>query len=435
MFKYHIRERKLMAMLTKFITIAPMYHNYALCIDFAKHWFMEKFSPDFFSYIHLDGSHVFSEITKYKKEDIINHSDKDRGYLIIVPQLDESYNRNFLDMNYFGVDQFINTTSLDRAFFQDPVNKRYIMMKMDMTLMNFTFRIKMPSRAQQLDLFKYMKLAFRIGLAETKYINTDYLLPYPMMLSVAKDCGFTIENDRIKEPIKFLKYLNSRSYLPIIYKHSNVNGHDEYFVRMDHVPVLMNFTDISKDDGVKLGHLQDEFGIEMNISVRFPSMQLYIYYTESREKFIPRDKNVYAMDNTLVMALHQSDEPPAVNDKCWNLYIKTDYQADTLREPLVINMKDLFSGEELERLIGKHLDSFINPNLFMDIELFNDGRKINSHMDWDNMVLYADDYHLTKLISTIAIYVDLNYINDQRLERDRERTTNTPRIRPAHEEY
>ena len=73
MFEYHIRERKLMAMLTKFITIAPMYHNYALCIDFTKHWFMEKFSPDFFSYIHLDGSHVFSEITKYKKEDIINH--------------------------------------------------------------------------------------------------------------------------------------------------------------------------------------------------------------------------------------------------------------------------------------------------------------------------------------------------------------------------
>ena len=204
---------------------------------------------------------------------------------------------------------------------------------------------------------------------------------------------------------------------------------------MDHVPVLMNFTDISKDDGVKMGHLQDEFGIEMNISVRFPSMQLYIYYTESKEKFIPRDKNVYAMDNTLVMALHQSDEPPAVNDKCWNLYIKTDYQADTLREPLVINMKDLFSGEELERLIGEHLDSFINPNLFMDIQLFNDGRKINYHMDWDNMILYADDYRLTKLISTIAIYVDLNYINDQRLERDRERTTNTPRIRPAHEEY
>ena len=98
-------------------------------------------------------------------------------------------------------------------------------------------------------------------------------------------------------------------------------------------------------------------------------------------------------------------------------------------------MKDLFSGEELERLIGEHLDSFINPNLFMDIQLFNDGRKINSHMDWDNMILYADDYRLTKLISTIAIYVDLNYINDQRLERDRERTTNTPRIRPAHEEY
>ena len=50
------------------------------------------------------------------------------------------------------------------------------------------------------------------------------------MLSIASDCGFKIEEDRIKEPIKFLTYLNSRSFCPIIYKRSNINDKEEYFV-------------------------------------------------------------------------------------------------------------------------------------------------------------------------------------------------------------
>ena len=184
---------------------------------------------------------------------------------------------------------------------------------------------------------------------------------------------------------------------------------------MDQLPVRIGLESLSKDDGTKNGHINTDFNIEMNINVRFPSMQLYVYFTRSIERFIPQDKEVYNIDNTLMMALHQMQDPPPVNDKGWNLYIKTDYQADDFSH-LEIDMNELFEGELLY-MIESHKRRFVSPDVFMEIQLYNDGVKQPAFMDWSNMILHCFNNNLTKLISTIALYVDLNYINTQRIEK------------------
>ena len=140
--------------LNKNITVAPLHQSYALCVEYMKHWFLQKFDSDFFSWIHVDGSHVFGNITKYTRQEIMSHNSDDRASLIIIPTIDDDYNRDRLDQNLFGLDQFINTTKIDKAFLQDPINHKYIMMKMDMMLLNFTYRVKVPTRAMQLDIQK-----------------------------------------------------------------------------------------------------------------------------------------------------------------------------------------------------------------------------------------------------------------------------------------
>lgn len=412
--EFDIRSLKKEVMLNRFITVSPLHHNYALCIDYIRKWFMEKFEKDYFNFVHLDGSHVFGEINRLSKEQIISHIKSDHAILTISPTIDESYDRERIDMNLFGLDQYINTTKIDKAFFQDPINNKYIMMKMDMIKMGFSFKVKVPSRAMQLDLYNYMKLAFRMGLSETKDVDSDYLIPYPLILSIAKDCGFEIKDDRIAHPIRLLTYLNSRSYVPILYKRSNISDKEEYFIRMTNLPVHIKLDDMTKDDGDKKGHLTDNFGIEMNITVRFPSMQLYVYFSKTETKFVPQDKAVYNINNTLVMALHQTDDPPPVNDNGWNLYIRTDWEEDDYGS-IRINMDELFEGE-LRMMIENHKKRFVSPAVFMDIQLFNDGTKVNSYMNWDDMTLECDA-RVRKLISTIAIYIDLDYLNTQRMER------------------
>lgn len=400
--------------LNRNITVAPLHQSYALCVEYMKHWFLQKFEPDFFSWTHIDGSHVFGDITKYTRQEIMSHNFNDKAALTIIPTIDDDYNRDKLDQNLFGIDQFINTTKIDKAFLQDPINHKYIMMKMDMMLLNFTYRVKVPTRAMQLDVQKYMKLAFRTNLSETCDVDLDYVMPYPMMLFIAKDLGFKIKDDKICEPLKFLTYLNSRSYIPITYRRSNVNAREEYFVRVDHLPVRLLIKDVTKDDGNRYGHLADDFNVEMQVETRFPSMQLFIYFTREQITSVTFGKEAYNIDNTLMMSLHYYDDPPAINDKGWKLTINAQWEEE---KPGIINidLNDLFDGE-LSQISNYLVSKFISPNVFIDIQIYSGGMKLEDiSIDWGNMKLTAKNPS-DKLISTLAIYIDLNYLNSIRAE-------------------
>ena len=409
-----IKNTTIEKQLNKNITVAPLHQSYALCIEYMKHWFLKKFDEDFFSWIHVDGSHVFGDIMKYNRQEIMSHNSDDRASLTIIPTIDDDYNRDKLDQNLFGIDQFINTTKIDKSFFQDPINHRYIMMNMDMMLLNFTYKLKVPSRAMQLDVQKYMKLAFRTNLSESQDVDLDYVMPYPMMLFIAKDLGFEVKNDRICEPIKFLTYLNSRSYIPITYKRSNVNAREEYFVRVDHLPVRLLIKDVTKDDGNKYGHLSDDFGIEMQVEVRFPSMQLFIYFTKQELTEVKFGKEAYNIDNTLMMSLHYYDDPPVINDKGWKLTINAQWEEE---KPGTINidLNELFDGE-LSQISNYLISKFISPSVFIDIQIYSAGMKLQDvNIDWSNMKLSAKNPS-DKLVSTLAIYVDLEYLNSARVK-------------------
>ena len=400
--------------LNKNITVAPLHQSYALCIEYMKHWFLKKFDPDFFSWTHIDGSHVFGDVMKYTRKEIMSHNSDDKASLTIIPTIDDDYNRDKLDQNLFGLDQFINTTKIDKSFFQDPVNSRYIMMKMDMMLLNFTYKVKVPTRAMQLDVQKYMKLAFRTNLSESQDLDLDYVMPYPMMLFIAKDLGFEVKDDRICEPIKFLSYLNSRSFIPITYKRSNVNAREEYFVRVDHLPVRLLIKDVTKDDGNRYGHLSDDFTIEMQVEVRFPSMQLYVYFTKKEFTEVTFGKEAYNIDNTLMMSLHYYDDPPAINDKGWKLAINAQWEEE--KTGLInIDLNELFDGE-LSQISNILLSRFISPSVFIDIQLYSNGtHQEDVNIDWNSMKLTANN-PTNKLVSTLAIYLDLEYLNSVRVE-------------------
>lgn len=400
--------------LNKNITVAPLHQSYALCVEYMRHWFLQKFKDDFFSWVHTDGSHVFGEMAKLDKKKIMTHMSDNKATLTIIPTIDDDYNRDRLDQNLFGIDQYINTTKIDKAFFQDPINHRYILMKMDMMLLNFTYRVKVPSRAMQLDLRKFMQLAFRTNLSETKDADLDYVMPYPMMLFIAKDLGFKItEDNRIAEPIKFLTYLNSRSYIPITYKRSNVNAREEYFVRVDHLPIRVLTKDVTKDDGNKYGHISDDFTVEMQAEVRFPSMQLYVYYTKEDFTKITFGDEVYNIENTLMMSLHYYDDPPPINTRGWKLTINAQWEEEKPGH-IDIDLNDLFDGE-LSQISNYLISKYISPAVFIDVQMYSGGIKLDTNIDWGEMKLHAEN-PTDKLVSTIAIYIDLEYLNSVRVD-------------------
>jgi hypothetical protein len=184
---------------------------------------------------------------------------------------------------------------------------------------------------------------------------------------------------------------------------------------------------ITKDDGNRAGHLTTDFGIEMNVNVRFPGMQLYVYHTKSEQIYTTQSKSAYNIDGAIMIAIHQMEPPPVINDRGWHKYIESDYQADA-PGPLEINMGELFEGELID-LINKHKSRFISPEVFMEIRLYNDGEFLTTEMDWNTMMLKCYDSP-RKLISSIVIYIDMGYLNDQRIIDEGVRKSRTYRHPP-----
>ena len=143
-------------------------------------------------------------------------------------------------------------------------------------------------------------------------------------------------------------------------------------------------------------------------------MQLFIYFTREEFTNVSFGKEAYNIDNTLMMSLHYYDDPPAINDKGWKLTINAQWEEE---KPGIINidLNELFDGE-LSQISNYLISKFISPNVFIDIQIYSAGIKLEDvDIDWGSMKLTAKN-PTDKLVSTLAIYIDLDYLNSARVE-------------------
>ena len=393
--------------------------SYSLCIEYMKEWFLKRFNKDFFgkdrAYVYVDGSHVFSEFNKLNKEQLLSRSEPNKGALAIVPTINDEFNREGIEDTMFGTDILVRRARHDDSFFKDKAHDRYASVQLTLINMTFTYKIRVETLAQQMDIFARMKQTFRVGYTWGEYIAMDYLIPTELILSMAIDAGYEVENGDIKNPIQFLNYMNSHSLWPILYKHRGINGLNEYFIRIPNMYVWINAKDISRDNGERIGHLNSKYTIEMNCEVRFPSAQYYVYHNTtinlSAQKYELNTFNEAAFEQVNAMRLFYI---PPVNDKGWNSYLYTEYEDDSNIE-LNIDFTELFANSEIELLIKHCLSIHVNPNLFLDIQLYNNTERIPTFMDWETLHMKT----IGKVISGksyIIVYMDLKYMNEHRID-------------------
>lgn len=408
-------------MLNSFLITPSMEFSYSLCIEYMKSWFLKRFNKHFFGdnyeFIYVDGSHVFDEFNLKDRQRLLMKAGPDQGALAIIPTIDDDFNREQLEDSFMGADIMVKRSRYQDSFFKDMKNDRYISTILTLISMNFVFKVRVETLAQQMDLFKRMKLMYRVGYTQGEYISMDYVLPRELMYSIALDAGYKIKNGEIENPIAFLSYLNRHSQLPILYKHRCVNGHNEFFTRMDNMYVWINAESISRDQGERLNSLTSKYTIEMNCKVRFPSAHYYIYHTAQKVLSANTGKDLEPSDSVFktVYNLRQFYIPPT-NPDGWNAYLYSEYEDDP-NKILEIEFEDFFEGNEIARLIKHALEIHINPRRFIDIELYNDGEHLDYHIEWATLKLttkekaYLGDTY-------IVIYLDLEYLNNHKVEVD-----------------
>lgn len=396
--------------LHKNISIPSEIHAYSLAIEYMQHWFLSKFDKDFFKTVFVNGKHVFDDFRKFTKQDLIK---REKPALAIIPTIDFDYNRDTLDLRLGGRDILTRPSSyFDDSIVKDSDNNIYLSMVLKQVQMNFSFRVRVGSRAEQIDLANFMRMAFRSGSTQSDRVDYDFHIPYEIILNIAKHAGFDVTKDKkgrevVQDISGFLKYLNAHSVSPILYKMRTINGNAEYFIRVEQMYThISNLDALSLDDGEREGQLDNNFHIEMNCILKIPAPQYYYYY--SRDELDIKFKKEKELAGLYEFVL---SSPPEKNEEGWENYIMTEW-TDSEKHIDTVCFKELLTNKEINTVIAHSIKTGISPRLFMDIKWFNDLEEVPVTIDWETYTINVNK-DMRSEVSSIAIYVDLEYINGQ----------------------
>lgn len=403
--------------LNRSICLPSNIQAYNMATQFVKHWFISKFDPDTFKTVYIDGKNAFDELRRVSKVELIK---RPKPSLAIVPSIDWNFNNENIDMYQFGLNTYQARGLYRDSFFKDPERNMYLGISMQTLMINFGIRCRVETRPQQLDMYKFIQLAHRVGSVYGEDVDLDFHIPYALMIQIAEESGFEVEYNsdnkkypKIKNIHGFLSYLNTHSSLPFLYKFRAENGKNEFFLRMQRMYVNINPSDLNADDGEREGHMNNNFTIDLGVEIRFPAPQLYAYYSSNDHKI----KTIYGAWNQSTGVVSSTYcfkgiEVPPVNAHGWNLWLSTTYEEDDVenKSNLVIDFKELFEGE-LAQYLQQCIHQGMSPAIFCDIIMINGGEKVFGKMDWDTMV-FTSVHSVRSMGTYIGVYLDMEYINN-----------------------
>lgn len=387
-------------------------HVYSFAVEYIKQWFLDKFPDNYFKGVNINEAHLLNSFKNFTIENAIKIS---TPALFITPQVEFDWDRDRVDMYQSGLSLYTRRNNINRAFFKDYETNSFLGIALDELKMIFNFKIKVKTRAQQIDLYKYMNMAFRIGSTQGEYITMDMHIPDNIICQLAKDIGFELneENNKVKNISSFMKYLNQHSIIPIIFKYRKMTGNYEFFLRMSKLYAHISCVDqLNTDDGENEGMTFTDFTVEFNCELKIPSPKMYMYYSIEEHDIMESLISNSETDSSLQLGMYNIRRQPIddYNEKHWNLYLKTEYVEDEVDIPLEINLLELFD-EELLNAIAYQTKMYLTSDMFIEFKLFNDGVKLPYTVDWNNFILKSDQ-NITNPMTSIGIYIDLVYLKE-----------------------
>lgn len=423
-------NNKLIEKLQCSLSMPSTTHTYSVITEFVRKWFLSKFTGQYFKHVHIEGKHVFDDFRKFDMSEVLK---RQKPLLAIIPKINLEYNRGMLDTNMFGIDMMMKTGRLERAVIRDYTRNVFIGTTLEQLELKYTFMMKVDSKAQQIDLYKYMTMAFSTGHVLEETIDLDFHLPYSMMVQLAKDSGFEVQDGSVKNVIEFVRHVNSISRLPVTFKYRTINGKMEFFIRYNNMEIIIEQeSQLNYDDGEKRGMLHKNYGLEMEITVRAPSPKFFVYYSSNEHDII---QNISTIDpNSTTDTIYpiytiEFETVPKINEKGWNQYILTDYYEPIDEQLLTIDFKGLFEeGADIYRVINLNNSIGVSPDNFIDFKIYNGNSSLIPYtMDWETVQMTLDTL-IESETTTISIYIDTDYVFEKIKEMDQMEKTRLKRV-------
>lgn len=405
----------------------PSYvHSLSIATEFIYNYVLSRFPDSFFETIHVSGKHPFEDFRRLQKGDMVK---RENPSVALSYSIQYDFDDNNLDWNLLSTSKYLKRSQWQRSFFKCPRRGLYLGMDLEAMMINYNFRFRVNTRAEQLDLYNRLRKVFRLGCTETRDIDCDFHLDRDMMTTIAKEAGFAVDetSGEVINPWNFVRFLNSHSQMPILYKPRMINQKFEYFLRMRNLPVHLDFQNpLDVDDGIQTGMVTSGFTIEFQIATRFPAARTFALYNEGKWHHgikVEKDEGIKVFSMKVL-------DIPEENYKGWPMYGHSDYAAeedeDIVKEIAIGELfkapVDIKVGTSLDDIIQDAIDQFVDPNVFIEIAVYTNDLAINGTgripimMDWPNRKIILPS-EIRSTYFYIAIYIDREYTNIKVIEK------------------
>lgn len=382
-------------------------NTYSIGMQYIKDWFFSKFDKDFFKATYVEQQHPLADFRQINT--ITKALKKTKPSVAIGSQISYDFNRDTLDLYQASSDTYLRRTKFNNAFFRDKEKNLNLSVVFKVLEINFSFKIRLSTRAQQLDTLESILLSFRVGSTQGEDITMDCHIPYPLMMQIASDAGFEIKEDKVVDVIGFVRYMNQHSVVPILYKYRTVNGKDEFFMRVSNLYTHISCLDFpSLDDGENTAQIYSNYVIELNVILKIPAPHFYAYHSTCNHEEM---KNISRRTKGDTIGLYNIKIPtiPEVDEHGWNQYLMTEYYSDEINTTIDIDMQDLFNNSDISNTIISSRNMYLSPEIFMNLKFYTNGDPVKYEIDWDTFKVHLLEPIYSNIIQ-ISVYVDINYV-------------------------
>lgn len=393
--------------LYKSLVTSSVVNSYSIAMQYMKDWFFSKFDKDFFKATYIEQQHPLADFRQINT--ITKALKKRKPSVAIGSQITYDFNRDTIDLYQAPPDTYLRRTKFNNAFFVDKEKNLNLSVVFRVLEINFTFKIRLSTKAQQLDTLENILLAFRVGSTQGEDITMDCHIPYPLMIQLASDAGFEVEDDKVVDIIGFIRYMNEHSVVPILYKYRTINGRNEFFMRMSNLYTHISCLDFpSVDDGENTGQVYSNFVIEMNATLKIPSPHFYAYHSTCNHEKI---RNITKKIKGDSIGLYNIKIPtiPEVDENGWSQYLLTEYYSDEINQTIDIEMEDLFKNSDIFNIIKITRNMYLSPEIFINLKFYTNGDLVKYEIDWDTFTVHLLDEIYSNIVQ-ISIYADIDYI-------------------------
>lgn len=396
----------------------PSYvHGYSLGIEYMYNWFKSKFPKDYFrGGIYIDGKNVLDDYKRLNEYAMKNIVKGENPRARMAAQVEYDYDREGIDLYQGPPEVYLRRSKHQDAFFKDYDRHMFLGMMPRAMRMNFAFKVRLNTRAQQQDCYNRMELYFRNGATQYEYISVDFHVPKYIMLNIADKAGFEIKKGEVVDVIEFIHYLNAHSSVPFLFKLRAINQKPEYFIRLNNVYAHIAVRDkLQLDDGERDGKLDFNFHVEMNATLELPVPHYYTYYAS--EALTTSIMVKEAEEGCVAVYSVNILDIPKTNERGWNQVAFTEYLTD--KGDTEMDLSSIFAGDNpLTKAITHDLTLGISPKKYLDLRIYRDddiAREVNFTIDWNTKIVTFEHPEDEEVLH-VVMYCDQSYINELDVE-------------------